>query len=145
MQVSANSLNFRFCLPALHVQNLSNRCRHKYDQSISRIFESLFRRIFLQYDPTVRWPPDSIKPGKVKKYFNLIIELIMKWHDMAVTLVLNSNCLNLPKIVFQTMVNYFEPVYSCNKITTTLIQISRLFILAFPPKFPTNKVTPRAV
>jgi hypothetical protein len=28
MEVSADSLNFRFRLPALHIQNLSNRCRH---------------------------------------------------------------------------------------------------------------------
>jgi hypothetical protein len=38
MEVSANSHNFRFRLPALHIQNLSNRCRHKYDSLISRIF-----------------------------------------------------------------------------------------------------------
>ena len=38
MQVSANSHNFRFRLPAFHIQNLSNRCRHKYNQSISRYF-----------------------------------------------------------------------------------------------------------
>ena len=28
--------------PALHIQNLSNRCRHKYDSSISQIFKNLF-------------------------------------------------------------------------------------------------------
>jgi hypothetical protein len=53
LEVSANSHNFRFRLPALHIQNLSNRCRHNYDQSISQNFESRFWRV-LQYDPTVR-------------------------------------------------------------------------------------------
>ena len=38
MQVSANLHNFRFRLPALHIQNLSNLCKHKYDPSISRVF-----------------------------------------------------------------------------------------------------------
>ena len=38
-QVSANSHNFRFrSYRALLIQNLSNRSRHKYDPSISRIF-----------------------------------------------------------------------------------------------------------
>ena len=46
IEVFANSHNFRFRLPALHIQNLSKRCRHKYDQSISRIFESRFWRVF---------------------------------------------------------------------------------------------------
>ena len=32
------STSFRFRLPVLHIQNLSNHCRHKYDSSISRIF-----------------------------------------------------------------------------------------------------------
>ena len=41
MQVSANLHNFRFRLPALHIQNLSNFCRHKYDPSISRFFFKL--------------------------------------------------------------------------------------------------------
>ena len=38
MEVFENSHNFRFRLPVLHIQNLSNRCRHKYDSSFSRIF-----------------------------------------------------------------------------------------------------------
>ena len=38
MQVSANLHNFRFRVPELHFRNLSNRCRHKYDPSISRFF-----------------------------------------------------------------------------------------------------------
>ena len=39
--------DFRFrLLHALHIQNLSNCYRHKYDQSISRIFQSFFWRIF---------------------------------------------------------------------------------------------------
>ena len=38
LQVSSKSHNFRFRLPALHIQNLSNHCRHKYDSLISRIF-----------------------------------------------------------------------------------------------------------
>ena len=36
MEVCANSHNFRFRLYALHIQNLSNRCRHKYDSSQRR-------------------------------------------------------------------------------------------------------------
>ena len=42
MQVSANLHNFRFRVPELHIQNLSNRCRCKYDPIISRIFWILF-------------------------------------------------------------------------------------------------------
>ena len=39
--------DFRFrLLYALHIQNLSNCYRHKYDQSISRIFQSYFWRVF---------------------------------------------------------------------------------------------------
>ena len=38
MQVSANLHNFRFRVPALHIQNLSNCCGCRYDPSISRIF-----------------------------------------------------------------------------------------------------------
>ena len=57
MKVSANSHNFRFQLPALHIQNLSNRCRHKYYQSISQIFESCFWRGF-----TV-WPNCAVVSG----------------------------------------------------------------------------------
>ena len=47
MQVSSNSHNFRFrSLCALHIQNLSNCCRHNYDPSISRIFHSNIWRVF---------------------------------------------------------------------------------------------------
>ena len=39
IQVSAYSHNFRIrSLCALHIQNFSNRCRHKYDLPISRFF-----------------------------------------------------------------------------------------------------------
>ena len=50
-EASANSQSFRFrpLLNALYIQNLSN---HKYDQSISRIFNSIFGRILL-FGPTV--------------------------------------------------------------------------------------------
>ena len=47
MQVSAYSNSFRFRLSrAIHIQNLSNRCRHKYDPSISQFFQSNFWRVF---------------------------------------------------------------------------------------------------
>ena len=49
MEVSANSHNFRFRLPALHIQNLSNRCRHTYDSSISRIFWISFLAGFFDF------------------------------------------------------------------------------------------------
>ena len=43
LQVSVNSHNFHFRrLHLLQIQNLSNRCRHKYDQWISRIFSITF-------------------------------------------------------------------------------------------------------
>ena len=46
-QVSANSKNFRFrLLHELHIQNLSNHCRHKYDPSFHEFFESHFWRGF---------------------------------------------------------------------------------------------------
>ena len=48
-------INFRFrSLHALDIQNLSNRCRNSYDQSISRIFLILFFGVFLLFSPTVR-------------------------------------------------------------------------------------------
>ena len=46
MQVSENFHIFRFRLPVIHIQNLSNRCRHKYDPSISRVFQSNFWQVF---------------------------------------------------------------------------------------------------
>ena len=42
---SSNSFRFR-SQRALHIQNLSNCSRHKYDQSISRIFGSNIWRVF---------------------------------------------------------------------------------------------------
>ena len=42
MEVSANSHNFRFRVPEIHIQNLSDRCRHKYDPLISWFFQILF-------------------------------------------------------------------------------------------------------
>jgi len=51
--VSAILHNFRFRFPALHIQNLSNRCRHEYDSSISRIFKNLIFGRLLQFGPTV--------------------------------------------------------------------------------------------
>ena len=47
MQVFAYSNSFRFrSFHSLHIQNLSNRRRYKYDPSISRIFQSNFWRVF---------------------------------------------------------------------------------------------------
>ena len=47
MQLSAYSNSFRFwSFRALHIENLSNRRRDKYDPSISRIFQSNFWRVF---------------------------------------------------------------------------------------------------
>ena len=50
---------FRFRgLHAIHIQNLSNSCRNKYDQSISRIFESYFLAGFFAIWPNcgpVQW------------------------------------------------------------------------------------------
>ena len=37
VSVSSNSIRFR-SWRALHIRNLSNRCKHEYDPSISRIF-----------------------------------------------------------------------------------------------------------
>ena len=49
MQVFTTSVSG--CL--LHIQNLSNRCRHKYDSSISRFFKNLIFGGLLQFGPTV--------------------------------------------------------------------------------------------
>ena len=46
MQVCANLQNFRLRLPVLHIKYLSNRCRHKYNPSISRIFGIKFSAVF---------------------------------------------------------------------------------------------------
>ena len=47
MQVSVYSNSFHFrSFWALHIQNLSNCCRYKYDPSISRIFQSNSWRVF---------------------------------------------------------------------------------------------------
>ena len=42
---SENFHNFHFRLPALHIQSLSNRCRHKYGSSFSRDFPCKFLQI----------------------------------------------------------------------------------------------------
>ena len=42
MKVLANLHNFRFQLPALHIQHLSKFCRNKYNESISQLFWILF-------------------------------------------------------------------------------------------------------
>ena len=50
MQVSAYSNTFRFrSFHALHIQNLSNSCRHKYDTSVSQIFQFSFLAGFLTF------------------------------------------------------------------------------------------------
>ena len=54
----ADSHNFRFCsLQALEMQNLSNCCKHKYDQSISRVFKICFLAGFCFFYPTVPLHP----------------------------------------------------------------------------------------
>ena len=46
-QVSANSHNFCFqSFRALHIENVSNCCRHKDDQPISRVFSLIFGGFF---------------------------------------------------------------------------------------------------
>jgi hypothetical protein len=45
MQDSAYSHNFCFRLPELHIQNLSNRCRHKNDPSISHFWRDFAIRL----------------------------------------------------------------------------------------------------
>ena len=54
IQVFENFHNFRFRLPVLHIQNLSNRCRHNYDPSISQLFLNLIFGGLLQFGPTVQ-------------------------------------------------------------------------------------------
>ena len=46
MEVSSNSYNFRFRSPALHIQDLWNRCIHKYNPTISRMFWNSFLAFF---------------------------------------------------------------------------------------------------
>ena len=46
LQVSVSLHNFRFRLPALHIQDLWNRCIHKYNPTISRIFWNSFLAFF---------------------------------------------------------------------------------------------------
>ena len=54
MQVFAYSNSFRFwSFHSLHIQNLSNRRRYKYDPSISRIFFNLIFGGFLTFGTTV--------------------------------------------------------------------------------------------
>ena len=59
-QVSGDSHDFRFrWLRSLYIENLSNCCRHKYDQLwIHELFNQTFGR-FLVFGPTVsnHWPP----------------------------------------------------------------------------------------
>jgi hypothetical protein len=81
MQVSQNSNSFRFrlCQEALHIQNLSNRWRYKYDPPISRIFRISFFK-FLQIQIA------SVS-GYVKHYIIKIcqivagISMIRHFHD----------------------------------------------------------------
>ena len=56
MEVSANSHTFRFRFPALHIQNLSNRYRHKYDSSISQIFWISFLAGFCNFTQLCVYP-----------------------------------------------------------------------------------------
>ena len=54
VQVSANKNSFRFrSWRVLHIQILSNRCRQKYEPSISRVFELIFGG-FSTFGPTAR-------------------------------------------------------------------------------------------
>ena len=46
IQVISNLHNFRFRVPEIHIQNLSNCCRRKYDPLISWIFQILFLAAF---------------------------------------------------------------------------------------------------
>ena len=56
----ADSHNFRFCsLQALEMQNLSNCCKHKYDQSISRVFKIWFLAGFCCLDRLCPCTPSS--------------------------------------------------------------------------------------
>ena len=45
-QLLADLHHFRFRMAELHIHNLSNRCRHKHDLSISRIMKIYFWRVF---------------------------------------------------------------------------------------------------
>ena len=68
MQVSAYSNSFRFrpfC--ALHIQNLSNRCKHKIDPSISRFFKSNFWRVFGRLAQLCTAPCAIFVPGDGNK------------------------------------------------------------------------------
>ena len=54
--MSTDTHNFRFwSLHTLHIEYLSNCCRHKYDQSISRFFEFYFWRDFSIWPNCVAW------------------------------------------------------------------------------------------
>jgi hypothetical protein len=46
-------------LPALHIQNLSNHCRHKYDTSISRFFKNLIFGGFVLFGPASKLGTDK--------------------------------------------------------------------------------------
>ena len=67
-QVSADINYFRFrWLCALHIQNLSNCCRHKYNLTISRVFKFIFWRIcaiWLYYAS-----PGTLKTGSYRQLF----------------------------------------------------------------------------
>ena len=50
-QVSANSLDFRFrSLQVIYFQNVSKCCSHMYTQSISRVFQFNFWRVFVVWN-----------------------------------------------------------------------------------------------
>ena len=67
------SHNFRFrSLCALHIQNLSNCCRHKYDPSMSRIFWTYFLTFFFQFGPTVH-------RNKIETYHLLKRHCLSQW------------------------------------------------------------------
>jgi hypothetical protein len=70
-QVSADINYFRFrWLCALHIQNLSNCCRHKYNLTISRVFKFIFWRIFAiwLYYVQQRRPARLIRSGVTGRY-----------------------------------------------------------------------------
>ena len=104
-QVLAYLHNFCFqSLCALHFQSLSNRCRHKHDPSISRIFQSNFGRVFDV------WPNCALLawPGLLFLRANYLSQLDCKCHH-----------------------SFFLSIYGCKDKRGLLLPISYWFSFCF--------------
>ena len=109
LQVSLNNFRFR-SWRALDIHNLSNCSKHKYDQSISRIFGSNFWRVFAIWSNCVaRFQRSSnFRESTAREYFqsNLCRFAIGSLKEMLQKVLSAQRCI-LPRSVPVTLFSIF--------------------------------------